>query len=220
MRTAISPCWRPGSWPGASAPHGSMSRSSWPAITASSMWKAAMRPAPGSASRSLRHPSSRALKAFLDREGLPLDHIKPHGSLYGLAMWDSEMAEEIANAMQWAWPGLHPRILHRPRLHRRRRADHHARARGLRSGRIRAARRTGRQGQDRDDDQRMGPADGGGMLLRAFGHAQCRTPGQNRARSVATFRVVSSKRNRATVAARPLARTAHTDGATARPPPR
>src|SRR5581483_7081894 len=26
-----------------------------------------------------------ALKAFLDREGLPLNHVKPHGALYGMA---------------------------------------------------------------------------------------------------------------------------------------
>src|SRR5215471_8722280 len=26
-----------------------------------------------------------ALKAFLDAEGLPLNHIKPHGALYGMA---------------------------------------------------------------------------------------------------------------------------------------
>lgn len=41
-----------------------------------------------------------ALKAFLDREGMPLNHIKPHGSLYGLAMRDPGTAEAIADAVQ------------------------------------------------------------------------------------------------------------------------
>jgi UPF0271 protein len=40
-----------------------------------------------------------ALKAFLDMEGMPLNHIKPHGSLYGLAMRDSGTAEAIAEAV-------------------------------------------------------------------------------------------------------------------------
>lgn len=36
-----------------------------------------------------------ALKAFLDAEGMPLNHIKPHGALYGVAARD----EMVANAM-------------------------------------------------------------------------------------------------------------------------
>jgi UPF0271 protein len=39
-----------------------------------------------------------ALKAFLDAEGLPLNHIKPHGALYGVAARDPEVAEGIADA--------------------------------------------------------------------------------------------------------------------------
>ncbi len=39
-----------------------------------------------------------ALKGFLDAEGLPLSHIKPHGALYGMAQRDPEIAEGIADA--------------------------------------------------------------------------------------------------------------------------
>ncbi len=39
-----------------------------------------------------------ALKAFLDAEGMPLNHIKPHGALYGAATRDSSVAEAIAEA--------------------------------------------------------------------------------------------------------------------------
>jgi len=39
-----------------------------------------------------------ALKAFLDTEGLPLNHIKPHGALYGMAARDETIAGAIANA--------------------------------------------------------------------------------------------------------------------------
>ena len=39
-----------------------------------------------------------ALKAFLDAEGLPLNHIKPHGALYGMAARDEAIAGAIADA--------------------------------------------------------------------------------------------------------------------------
>lgn len=39
-----------------------------------------------------------ALKAFLDAEGLPLNHIKPHGALYGMAARDTDVAEGICDA--------------------------------------------------------------------------------------------------------------------------
>jgi 5-oxoprolinase (ATP-hydrolysing) subunit A len=39
-----------------------------------------------------------ALKGFLDREGMPLFHIKPHGVLYGMAARSPEMAEAVAAA--------------------------------------------------------------------------------------------------------------------------
>ena len=39
-----------------------------------------------------------ALKAFLDTEGLPLNHVKPHGALYGMAARDEAIAGAIANA--------------------------------------------------------------------------------------------------------------------------
>jgi UPF0271 protein len=39
-----------------------------------------------------------ALKGFLDAEGMPLTHIKPHGALYGGAARDPEVAEAVADA--------------------------------------------------------------------------------------------------------------------------
>jgi UPF0271 protein len=39
-----------------------------------------------------------ALKAFLDAEGMALNHIKPHGSLYGMASRDAEIAHAICDA--------------------------------------------------------------------------------------------------------------------------
>ena len=39
-----------------------------------------------------------ALKAFLDTEGLPLNHIKPHGALYGMAARSEEVARAVAEA--------------------------------------------------------------------------------------------------------------------------
>ena len=39
-----------------------------------------------------------ALKGFLDAEGMTLSHIKPHGSLYGMAARDPEIANAICDA--------------------------------------------------------------------------------------------------------------------------
>ncbi len=39
-----------------------------------------------------------ALKAFLDAEGMPLNHIKPHGALYGVAARDENVANAMADA--------------------------------------------------------------------------------------------------------------------------
>jgi 5-oxoprolinase (ATP-hydrolysing) subunit A len=39
-----------------------------------------------------------ALKAFLDAEGMPLNHIKPHGALYGVAARDENVANAICDA--------------------------------------------------------------------------------------------------------------------------
>ncbi|MDH3663221.1 MAG: 5-oxoprolinase subunit PxpA [Alphaproteobacteria bacterium] len=39
-----------------------------------------------------------ALKGFLDAEGMPLNHIKPHGVLYGMAARDEEAANAVADA--------------------------------------------------------------------------------------------------------------------------
>src|SRR5499426_4782632 len=40
-----------------------------------------------------------ALKAFLDVEGIPLNHVKPHGALYGMAARDEKVAAAIADAV-------------------------------------------------------------------------------------------------------------------------
>ena len=39
-----------------------------------------------------------ALKGFLEAEGLPLNHIKPHGALYGMSAKDPVVAAAIADA--------------------------------------------------------------------------------------------------------------------------
>jgi len=39
-----------------------------------------------------------ALKAFLDAEGMVLNHIKPHGALYGMAARMEDVAEAVADA--------------------------------------------------------------------------------------------------------------------------
>ena len=39
-----------------------------------------------------------ALKAFLDAEGMALNHIKPHGALYGMAARDEKVAGAICDA--------------------------------------------------------------------------------------------------------------------------
>jgi UPF0271 protein len=39
-----------------------------------------------------------ALKGFLEAEDMPLNHIKPHGSLYGMAARDPEMAHAVCDA--------------------------------------------------------------------------------------------------------------------------
>jgi 5-oxoprolinase (ATP-hydrolysing) subunit A len=39
-----------------------------------------------------------ALKGFLQREGMELFHVKPHGSLYGMAARSEEVARAVANA--------------------------------------------------------------------------------------------------------------------------
>ena len=41
-----------------------------------------------------------ALKAFLDELNMPLNHIKPHGSLYVMASKDEEIARAIADAVK------------------------------------------------------------------------------------------------------------------------
>ena len=40
-----------------------------------------------------------ALKSFLDEQEMQLNHIKPHGALYGMASKDEEVARAIADAV-------------------------------------------------------------------------------------------------------------------------
>lgn len=41
-----------------------------------------------------------ALKGFLEREGLALTHVKPHGALYGMAARSAEIAGAVADAVK------------------------------------------------------------------------------------------------------------------------
>jgi len=41
-----------------------------------------------------------ALKAFLDAEAMPLNHIKPHGALYGVASRDETVANAVCDAAE------------------------------------------------------------------------------------------------------------------------
>jgi len=41
-----------------------------------------------------------ALTGFLEREGMPLNHIKPHGALYGMAARSEEVARAVAKAAE------------------------------------------------------------------------------------------------------------------------
>lgn len=43
-----------------------------------------------------------ALRALADQQGVPLRHVKPHGSLYGLLMKDDTVADAVADAVA-AW---------------------------------------------------------------------------------------------------------------------
>jgi 5-oxoprolinase (ATP-hydrolysing) subunit A len=46
-----------------------------------------------------------ALSGFLDAEGLPLDHIKPHGSLYGMLARDEQLMDAVCDvAVQYGVP--------------------------------------------------------------------------------------------------------------------
>ena len=41
-----------------------------------------------------------ALKGFMDMHGLAMNHIKPHGALYGMAARDAEVAHAVADAAE------------------------------------------------------------------------------------------------------------------------
>lgn len=47
-----------------------------------------------------------ALRAIADHQGVPLRHVKPHGSLYGLLMKDDAAADAVADAVAEMDPSL------------------------------------------------------------------------------------------------------------------
>lgn len=47
-----------------------------------------------------------ALRAIADRAGVPMRHVKPHGSLYGLLMKDDDAADAVADAVAGMDPDL------------------------------------------------------------------------------------------------------------------
>lgn len=47
-----------------------------------------------------------AIRSFLDLEGIPLTHVKPHGALYGMAARDEEVAHAICDAAAGLCPAL------------------------------------------------------------------------------------------------------------------
>ena len=47
-----------------------------------------------------------ALRAFAEHEGVPLRHVKPHGSLYGLILKDDAVADAVADAVGEYDPAL------------------------------------------------------------------------------------------------------------------
>ena len=59
---------------------------------------------------------SSALKAFLDAEGMPLNHIKPHGALYGMAARQEDGLVHAAAGAGRADPvAIHALLRHQPR---------------------------------------------------------------------------------------------------------
>lgn len=47
-----------------------------------------------------------ALRALADAQGVPVRHVKPHGSLYGLLSRDDDVADEVADTVAAVDPGL------------------------------------------------------------------------------------------------------------------
>lgn len=47
-----------------------------------------------------------ALRALADRQGVPVVHVKPHGSLYGLVSRDDDVADAVADAVAAVDPDL------------------------------------------------------------------------------------------------------------------
>ena len=137
-----------------------------------------------------------ALKGFLDAEGMALNHIKPHGALYGMASRMEEVAHAVCDAadvfgvpiigmtghrprarLQGARPRLHRGVLRRPRLQRRRQPDHHPQARCGRPGRCGGALAARHQGGQDQVGRRQGRGGRRRCDLHPFRHAQRRGGG-------------------------------------------
>ena len=152
-------------------------------------------------------PGRRAERHSCGREGMELNHIKPHGSLYGMAARDEQVAAAVADAAdvfgvplmgmagtvhEQVWGerpgGFIVRVLRRPRLPRRRLADHHPRARRVRPGHVGAERRRARRHRGgRHRGRRHGDPGARRLRLRALRHPERRRPRQGRARGAAAL---------------------------------
>ena len=120
-----------------------------------------------------------ALRGFLEAEGMALNHIKPHGVLYGMAARQEEVAHAVCDAAEvfgvplFGMAGtlhekvyrelcLRVRVLRRPRLRREGRPDHHPRAsrgRSAAGGGALLARGRGGQGQEHRRQRHTGARD-------------------------------------------------------------
>ena len=139
-----------------------------------------------------------ALKGFLDIEGMTLNHIKPHGALYGAAWTDEDVAIACAEAAQafgvpmYGTTGtLHERSgpgtrrssgrSRGPRLRRRRPLHHHAPPHPGGTGQP-SSRSCGGEARCHPLGQRQGRADPCRHHLCAFGYTRRGRRGQSGAR--------------------------------------
>ena len=132
-----------------------------------------------------------ALRGFLEVEGVALNHIKPHGVLYGMAARQEEVAHAVCDAAEvfgvalFGMAGtLHERVYQERGFafvsefyadldyDEKRRPDHHARAsrgRSAAGGGALPARGQGGQGQEHRRQRHTGAR---GFGVRALGHAE------------------------------------------------
>jgi len=127
-----------------------------------------------------------ALKGFLDAEGMSLNHIKPHGALYGMAATQDHVAQAISDAADvfrvplLGMAGTLHETVYRSRGHRRTRVRRHLH--GGRGRRLAGRRRSGRRDVGLGLGLRLGP---GFYRLGLLGLAGLRTWRRRRGRSVA-----------------------------------